>query len=209
MLSEQQRAEFTKRGVIWLRGAFSSEDAARMRRRVWARLARTGGVAEDDPATWAAAQVTGISKPSKRDAVFTAVGSAVVRGAVDDLLGRDQWDPPREWGTIMVTFPDRSRPWALSAGGMHTDYGIRHGPEPLFGVKVFAFLSDVRPRGGGTVVITGSHRLMARYAASVPPQARCGLPGDVLHRHAPNTGSYPRMMMTKNPYRRGNWPVYR
>ena len=124
MLSEQQPTEFAGRGLVWLRGAFSSEDAARMRRRVWARLARIGGVTEDDPATWAAAQVTGISKAIKRDAVFTAVGSPAARGAVDDLLGRDQWDPPREWGTIMVTFPDRSRPWALSAGGMHTDYGL-------------------------------------------------------------------------------------
>lgn len=115
------------------------------------------------------------------------------------------------------------------------------------------------PRGGGTVVITRSHRVVARFAASLPPEARCepqlaarfwrhddwlralrrpgddlerttrfmdrdqdiggirvrvteliGQPGDVvlthpwvLHRSAPNTGSYPRMMMTKNLCRRG------
>jgi hypothetical protein len=41
-----------------------------------------------------------------------------------------------------------------------------------------------------------------------------GQPGDVvlthpwvLHCHAPNTGGYPRMMMTKNLYRRGFWPA--
>ncbi len=40
-----------------------------------------------------------------------------------------------------------------------------------------------------------------------------GQPGDmvlthpwVLHRSAPNTGSYPPMMMTKNLHRRGFWP---
>src|SRR5260370_25979878 len=61
MLSEQDRAEFAERGVVWLRGAFGQDEAARMRRRVWARLARLGA-AEDDPATWASADVTGLSK---------------------------------------------------------------------------------------------------------------------------------------------------
>jgi hypothetical protein len=48
MLSEQDRAEFAERGVVWPRGAFGADEAARMRRRVWARLARLG-VAEDGP----------------------------------------------------------------------------------------------------------------------------------------------------------------
>ena len=97
MLSEQDRAEFAERGVVRLRGAFSTDEAARMRRRVWARLARFG-VAEDDPATWASAEVTGLSKAISRDTVFAALGSPVVRSAVDDLLGPGAWDPPREWG---------------------------------------------------------------------------------------------------------------
>ena len=87
MLSGQDRAEFAERGIIWLRGAFSQDEAARMRRRVWARLARAG-IAEDDPATWASADVTGLSKAIRRDRVFAALGSPVVRGAVDDLLGQ-------------------------------------------------------------------------------------------------------------------------
>ncbi|HEX9357460.1 MAG TPA: hypothetical protein VF933_27050 [Streptosporangiaceae bacterium] len=94
MLSQKARAEFAERGVIWLRGAFSRGEAARMRRRVWARLARLGAT-EDDPATWASADVTGLSKAIKRDRVFAALGSPVVRGAVDDLLGQDAWGPPR------------------------------------------------------------------------------------------------------------------
>jgi len=259
MLSERDRAEFAERGVVWLRGAFSPDDAARMRRRVWARLARSG-VTEDDPATWASADVTGLSRRVRRDRVFAALGSPVVRGAVDDLLGQDAWDPPREWGTILVTFPGQGRAWVLPARGWHADYGWDRDPEPLFGVKVFAFFAGVRPRGGGTLVITGSHRVVARFAALLPPDQpyeghllgrylRCddwfralsrpgdddfgraarfmdrehhsdgtavqvieltGQPGDVvlthpwvLHSGSPNTGGYPRMMLTKNLYRRG------
>jgi Phytanoyl-CoA dioxygenase (PhyH) len=259
MLSELDRAEFAERGVVWLRGAFASDEAARMRRRVWARLARLG-VAEDDPSTWAAADVTGLSKAIKRDRVFAALGSSIVRGAVDDLLGQDAWDSPREWGTILVTFPGQDRPWVLPARSWHTDYGWDLDPEPLFGVKVFAFFAEVRPRGGGTLVITGSHRVVSRFASSLAPQqpyeghllgrylrrddwfralsrpgdddpsrtARfmdrdhdadgiavrvaelTGQPGDVvlthpwvLHSWSSNTGSYPRMMLTKNLFRRG------
>ena len=67
------------------------------------------------------------------------------------------------------TFPDLARPWALPRG-WHADYGWDLAPEPLFGVKVFAFFAEVRPRGG-TMVITGSHRVLARFAASLPPLA--------------------------------------
>jgi hypothetical protein len=167
MLSEQDLAEFAGRGVVRLRGAFSGDESAAMRRRVWARLARLGA-AEDDPATWATADVTGLSKAIKRDAAFAALGSPAVRGAVDDLLGRGAWDPPREWGTIMFTFPGQARPWLLPARSWHADWGWDFYPEPLFGVKVFAFVAEVGPRGGGTLVITGSHQVTARFAAALP-----------------------------------------
>src|SRR5260370_42700684 len=127
MLSEQDRAEFAERGIVWLRGAFSPDEAARMRRRVWARLARLG-VAEDDPATWAAADGTGLSKAIKRDRVFAALGSPVVRGAVDDLQGQDAWDPPQEWGTSLVTFPPLPRPDpVLGAARAELAYRLRVG----------------------------------------------------------------------------------
>jgi ectoine hydroxylase-related dioxygenase (phytanoyl-CoA dioxygenase family) len=257
VLSEQV-AEFAERGVVYLRGAFTDDEAARMRRRVWARLARLG-VLEDDMSTWAT-PIVGVSKSIKRDAVFAAVGSPAVVGAIDDLLGADQWDRPPNWGTVMVTFPDRRRPWTLPRGSWHTDYWYVYAPQPLFGVKVFAFFGHVRPRGGGTLVILGSHRVLARFVETLPPRVNedgtrimqlflkqedwfrslarsgddhnrtarfmetdhqvgdamvrvmelTGNPGDVvlthpwvMHSQAPNIGTYPRLMMTKNLYRRG------
>ena len=133
MLSQQLRAEFHELGVIYLRGAFAADDAARMRRRVWARLARFG-VVEDDQSTWAAASAAtvGLSKVIKRDPVFTTVGSLTVLGAIDDLLGSGNWEQPPNWGTVMVTFPDpdRQRPWALPSRGWHPDYA-HTGPRPV------------------------------------------------------------------------------
>ena len=83
--------------------------------------------------------------------------------------------------TAMFTFPGQARPWLLPARSWHADYGWDFYPDPLFGVKVFAFVAEVRPRGGGTLVITGSHRVTARFAAALPP----GQPfaGHLLHRY--------------------------
>jgi hypothetical protein len=46
------------------------------------------GAAEDDPATWAVADTTGLSRSFRRDKVFTVGCFPMVRGAADDLLGR-------------------------------------------------------------------------------------------------------------------------
>ena len=98
MLSEQVRAGFAERGIVWLRGAFGADEAAAMRRRVWARLARLGA-AEHDPATWASADVTGLSKAIKRDRVFAA--------------------PPRPWSRpgSRLNSHMAGRPWGRDAGG--------------------------------------------------------------------------------------------
>jgi hypothetical protein len=183
MLSERDRLEFAERGVVWLRGAFGADAAARMRRRVWARLARLGA-AENDPATWAPADVTGLSKAIKRDRVFTALGSPVVHGAVDDLLGQDAWDPPREWGTILFIFPSQVQPWALRSWPGDHDPG-----------RAARFMDRDHDADG----------IPVRVAELT------GQPGDVvlthpwvLHSWSYNTGSYPRMMLTKNLYRRGS-----
>lgn len=184
MLSTRDRAEFAERGIVWLPGAFGADEAARMRRRVWARLGRLGA-AEDDPVTWASADVTGLSKAVKRDRVFAALGSPAVRGAVDDLLGRDGWDPPRQpyEGHLLGRYLRRDD-WfrALSRPG-DDDPG-----------RAALFMDRDHDAGG----------ILVRVAELT------GQPGDVvlthpwvLHSWSSNTGSYPRMMLTKNLYRRG------
>jgi ectoine hydroxylase-related dioxygenase (phytanoyl-CoA dioxygenase family) len=63
-----------------------------------------------------------------------------------------------------VTFPQPRVLWRLPVSGWHMDSSGRAG-DPL--LVVFACLSPVRSRGGGTLVVTGSHRLTrvgSRYA---------------------------------------------
>jgi hypothetical protein len=79
-------------------------------------------------------------------------------------------------GLSLATFPVPGARWSVPSAGWHVDsYGPGHN---LPGVSVFAFLGSVRP-GGGTVDLSGSHRLVdARVAATGiwrPPAVRVAL----------------------------------
>ena len=70
------------------------------------------------------------------------------QGAISDLLGRDDWERPRTLGGFLVTFPDGSdAPWDVPDDQWHWD-----GDPTSNGLLIFSFYSDVRPRGGGTLL---------------------------------------------------------
>lgn len=59
-----------------------------------------------------------------------------------------------------MTFPGDG-PWELPADAWH--FGFMPASAGQRPVQFFAFLNQVRPRGGGTLVLTGSHRLVTPY----------------------------------------------
>jgi hypothetical protein len=172
MLTDRQRAEFDDLGFVRIPDAFSADDAAAMRTVAWRELGHRYGIREDDRATWTTEQPTGL-KHTKRHRAFDAIDSGALTAAFDALIGTGEWVRPRTWGQVMVTFPNRSRPWVVPHGVWHVDFrydAIVSGP--LFGLKVFAFFGDVAPRGGGTLVIARSHRLVSRFVKDQPDGIR-------------------------------------
>jgi hypothetical protein len=84
--------------------------------------------------------------------------------ALDDLLGAAGWRRPSTWGLPLVTLAVPGAQWTVPSTGWHVD---SHGPgHDLPGVTVFVFLAPVAERGGGTVVLGGSHRLFNRHIAT-------------------------------------------
>jgi ectoine hydroxylase-related dioxygenase (phytanoyl-CoA dioxygenase family) len=79
---------------------------------------------------------------------------------------------PKRWGAFHVTFPMSDREWSVAPRVWHADFPFDLPTVPLPGVKMFVFLSDVPPRGGGTLVVAGSHRLAGRLAANTSPAQR-------------------------------------
>jgi len=166
MLTVGQRNEFEEFGLIHLPGAVAKSDAAKMCDLLWATLAKQHNMHRDAPQTWNAGGAYGIQVPA-RSGAFSAMGSVIVRSALDDLFGPDSWEQqPRQWGQPLVTFPSPGMRWDVPYASWHLDAPAPSSAPKLPGVIVFVFLAPVLDRGGGTVILAGSHRLVETFAAS-------------------------------------------
>lgn len=169
MLSDQQREAFAERGLVRLAGAFSRADAQAMEERLWAGLSDRYGARRDDPATWQLGWATGL-QDLRTDSVFDPIGGRPLTGALDDLLGVDAWRRPAHWGQMLVSFPPTGDAWAPETALWHTDFAYDVPAEPLAGVLAFSFISAVKPKAGGTGVMTGSHRLVRAFVERQRPE---------------------------------------
>jgi hypothetical protein len=159
VLTADQRDEFRATGLLRLAGAFPPAAATAMCDRLWEFLASQYGIHRDESSTWTIERPARF-QPVTHSGVFRPVGGAPLCAALDALLGPGQWVRPRWWGRPLVTFP-HDGPWELPVRAWHFDcMPVSAGQRP---VQFFAFLSQVCRRGGGTLVLAGSHRLVAPY----------------------------------------------
>jgi hypothetical protein len=54
------------------------------------------------------------------------------------------------------------------------DCGFEQATWPVRSVKLFAFFGEVGPRGGGRMLLPGTHRLVDRYREGLPASAGAG-----------------------------------
>ena len=72
----------------------------------------------------------------------------------------------------------------MPSSAWHFDFTPLQDRPGLRAVQVFALLSDVQPQGGGTVVLSGSHHLVARYVGRTKQEPKPRLVrGDLGTRH--------------------------
>jgi hypothetical protein len=169
------RDSFAECGVVRLDGAFAPEAAARMCEVVWGYAERRAG--DRVAVSW---------KGLKRSRAFDgAFRNPAVSGALDAVFGEDGWRPPRSGAQILVT-PPGPGPWVLP-DGWHMDCGFEQATWPVFAVKLFAFIGEVGPGGGGTMLLPGSHRLVDRYRSTfeTPPAGGKANWHPFLRRHPP------------------------
>ena len=170
MLTSEQRTEFDERGFVRIPSAFTAAEASSMEDLVWAHVEARAGVIRGDPSTWNLTMVVGLGH-LKTDPAFAAIGSPATVAALDDVLGEDRWVRPKNWGQLLVTFPTPDAEWTVPSDVWHTDFDYQLPPGEIAGALVFAFLTDVGPGAGGTVVVAGSHRLVRRYVEDQPREA--------------------------------------
>lgn len=175
---------FQRDGYVVVKQAFSRDDALEMERRWWSELDGVHAIRRDDRSSWR--QIASDLKGAKTDAIQAKILTARVRGAIDDLLGEGAWSPPRDWGRALVTFPQPGA-WDVPTGLWHWDSPCGLHRDVLNALFVVSFIGAVAPRGGGTLILSGSPRLLMRQELGLTPAQRAdaAVRRDIFHRSHP------------------------
>jgi hypothetical protein len=159
------RETLLERGWARVPGAFSADEAAAMRDATWTELERQG-IRRDEPRTWRNEAPSHLQK-LKHHPAFAAVASTTTTAAIDAVLGCGRWKEPNDWGAFFLLFPN-PRPWTVPHKAWHLDAPYGDPLDPPSGLKVHALYGDIEPRAGGMTIVSGSHRLVAAWAAGNP-----------------------------------------
>ncbi|MGB6451956.1 MAG: phytanoyl-CoA dioxygenase family protein [Steroidobacteraceae bacterium] len=166
ILTREQLDEFDRRGVLRLVALLSADRVRRAREHVQRRLAPPGLWREG---AWHLQSIprpqwpaTGLKTSkvigNKHPDVQALVEEPALLAAVDALLGGRAFDRTAfRRPQILLTLPN-SDTWMVPTE-WHVD-SPRLASGRRSGVQLFTFLDTVEPRGGGTLVIPGSHRLL-------------------------------------------------
>ena len=178
-LTSSDIERFERDGYVVVRQAFSPADALAMERRWWLELEDTHGIRADDRSSWR--QIPGDLNAAKRDPIQARILTGRVRGVFDDLLGKAAWSPPRDWGRAIVTFPEPGA-WEVPTRLWHWDNLCDlhiDQPRALF---VVSFIGPVAPRSGGTLILSGSPRLLIQQERRIPASLRRGFGATIWER---------------------------
>lgn len=163
---------FERDGYLVVKQAFPRATALAMEEQWWSELADTHGIRRDDRSSWH--QIPGNLKAAKRDPAQAGILTGIVRGAFDDLLGPGTWSRPKDWGVTLVTFPEPGG-WQLPTRLWHWDNPCEPHLDRPRGLFIVTFISPVAPGGGGTLIISGSPRLLIQQERQLPAAQRRAL----------------------------------
>ena len=128
---------------------------------------RKTGVRLADRATWPDGWLQISFKSLKRNPVFEPLlDNDAVLGALDAIFGAGGWKRPNPGAQVLLSFPDASE-WVLPHDMWHSDWYLTRPTRPTPGVKLFACIGEMQPRGGATLALSGSHRLVSDFAATL------------------------------------------
>lgn len=173
VLSEAQVEHFIEHGYVKLAEAIPREKALAVQNYVWQQVEKQG-VLRNDRSTWTIPRVH--LREAYTAPVFQECATQRLADAIEDLIGRDRWAKRDSytsdgWGWWPVNFSvGADRPWDVPTENWHWDgQQFRHFVDsPDQGLLLLCVFSDVAPQGGGTVVVDGSHHIIARYLQRFP-----------------------------------------
>jgi hypothetical protein len=183
VLTPEQVEQFVEKGWVTLEGAFAREDALAAQDFLWGEV-KARGVSRDDKSTWTQPMVR-INENFLTPA-FQRCNTTRLADAIEDLIGEGRWSNRSVFGETEqlsgfgwwpVNFSlDSDKPWNVPEQGWHWD-GIHfrhHIDSPEQGLLCLCLFSDVSHQGGGTFVIEGSHKVVAKFLENYPEGLELG-----------------------------------
>lgn len=156
MLAPEQHDRFRRQGLVHLDAFLPRNEvdaACAVTRRVFGE-AQTQVNGTTQPVVPAKGKLRGASESGPVRSLFTPA----LMDAIVELAGGRSIRPMGNRPQFLVTMPNAEE-WTVPPTIWHVDLP-RLPSNCLVGIQVFTFLSDVVPRGGGTLVVAGSHRLL-------------------------------------------------
>lgn len=171
ILSQNDIEQFIELGWVKVPQAFDRKAALKAQDYLWEQV-ETRGIKRLDQTTWAEPMLRINENYDTED--FRACNSERLSDAIEDLVGKGRWigrGKVNHWGWWPVNFSDgANREWDVPTNGWHWD-GIHfkhHVNSPEQGLLCLCIFSDIGPKGGGTLVAEGSHKVVAQYLANQP-----------------------------------------
>ncbi|SEO65230.1 phytanoyl-CoA dioxygenase family protein [Paenibacillus sp. OV219] len=176
-LSKEQIEHFIEFGWVKVEEAFPRELALECQQFIWEKLSRFG-VERSDRSTWQQPMYN--LREAYNGGAFDRCNTERMADAIEDLTGHGRWidrgvygkeEVVATWGWWPVNFAlGADRPWTVPTSGWHWDGGhFRHYVNsPDQGLLCLCIFSEIRPHGGGTLIIEGSHKVVAKFLEKHP-----------------------------------------
>lgn len=164
MFSIEERERFAQRGLIKVEGFMPVEKIEAAHRVILAQLKREGiwqtGHWRFDhyPPSDAPDHGAKLIKPIKRQNQIVALAEDEGPAAASALLNGQAVFPMSPHPALLFTLPNADE-WFIPYKAWHLDMP-RLPENGIPGVQMFTFINSVKPQGGGTLVVTGSHHLL-------------------------------------------------
>lgn len=178
VLREDQVEQFMEKGWVKLEGAYAREEALAAQSFLWSEIEKRSSVRRADQATWLMPMVQ-INEAFLTPA-FARCNTKRLGDAIEDLIGHGRWANRSVYGETeqlsgfgwwpVNFFLDADRPWSVPINGWHWD-GIHFKhfiDSPEQGLLCLCLFSDIAHQGGGTFIVEGSHKVVARFLARYP-----------------------------------------
>lgn len=166
-------------GLLRLPAAIDVDAVRGVRSELWREVGERFGIGRDQPESWFAnpgnpagdprgrrlSGMTPIMESLQNAAVLDAFESSL-RSVVGEALSPQRWVAKPSWYSLL-SFPGTRTVWDVPHASWHADEPAAAGHALPWTVFAFVFLETVPARGGGTVVVTGSHRCAQRLARRI------------------------------------------